>query len=89
MKKSQLLQFILTLLFGPLGLFYSSVAAALAFLAATIITGTFTHGVGVFFLWPIVILAGFFTVSRHNKLVEIEEAKHHELVQATKEGAAK
>ena len=39
MRKSQLKGFLLTLLFGPIGLFYSNVPLALVFLVLTVIVG--------------------------------------------------
>ena len=52
MKKSQFIQFLLTLLFGPVGLFYSSMAAGFGFLIAAISFGIFFFGLGAIF-WPI------------------------------------
>lgn len=84
MKKSQFAGFLLTLLFGPLGLFYSSVPAALGFVVAVIAIGAMTGGVGAILIWPIVIIVSFFTVSSYNSKIEIEEKRHKELVEATK-----
>ena len=86
MKKSQIVGFILTLLFGPLGLFYSSVPAALGFLVAAIVFGLFTGGVGAVLIWPVSIIVGVFTVRRHNDQVALEETRHQELLEATKTG---
>ncbi|MDH3445475.1 MAG: hypothetical protein OEN50_16230 [Deltaproteobacteria bacterium] len=84
MKKSQFVQFLLTLFFGPLGLFYSSVAAALAFLIAAFVIGMMTALIGALIVWPVSILVGFLTVYRHNALVDKEDKKHQELIQATR-----
>ena len=45
MKKSQLKGFILALLFGPLGLFYSSIPAALVLLVVAVIAGAISSGI--------------------------------------------
>ena len=85
MKKSQLIGFILTFLFGPLGLFYSSIPAALGFLIASIIFGLLTVGMALIVIWPLSIITGFFTVHRHNSEAALEERRHKELLEATKE----
>lgn len=82
MKKSYLVQFILNVFFGPLGLFYSSVAAAIAFTIAAVMVAFVTFFVGAFFVWPITILVGFYTVSRYNKKVDLDEQRHQELMNA-------
>ena len=83
MKKSQFIQFLLTLLFGPVGLFYSSMAAGFGFLIAAISFGIFFFGLGAIF-WPISIIVGFFTVSRYNRIIEKEDIKHQELLKSAK-----
>lgn len=86
MKKSHIIQFLLALLFGPLGLFYSNTVAGVVFLLIAIGVGSVTAGVGVLFIWPLFILVGFFTVARYNKGIRIDEKRHQELVEAAKEG---
>ena len=84
MKKSQLVGFLLTLFFGPIGLFYSSVPAALGFLAAFV----FSWGFIVFIapiVWLAAIIVSFFTVESFNSKVAMEESRHQELVAATRE----
>ena len=83
MKKSQIFGFLLTLLFGPLGLFYSSLPAAIGLSTVAIILGAFTHGLVALITWPICIIVGFFTVWSHNAKVELEEKRHHEILAAT------
>ena len=87
-KKSQIVQLLLNLVFGPLGLFYSSWVAGLVFtlIAAGLSAGFF--GVGWFFVYPFVLLAGFFTVHRHNDSVRVDERRHRELLDATRTGGA-
>lgn len=82
MKKSYLVQFFLNLFFGPLGLFYSSVAAAIAFTIAAVMIAFVTFFIGAFFVWPVTILVGFYTVSRYNKKVELDEQRHQEIMNA-------
>ncbi|MGB7299385.1 MAG: hypothetical protein WA888_06120 [Burkholderiaceae bacterium] len=84
MRKSQLVGILLTLFFGPLGLFYSSVAAAIAMLILAVAIGSFTFFVGALFVWPFCVLLSLFTVHRHNRAVKIEERRHQQLVEATR-----
>ena len=84
MEKSQLTGFILTVLFGPLGLFYSSVPAAFGGIFFLFAFGIITFGIGAFLIWPIFILMSFYTVNRYNKKVALEERRHEEIVNASK-----
>lgn len=85
MKKSQFVGFILTLLFGPLGLFYSSAAAGAGFTLASVGFGIITYGLASLLIWPIAVLVGFVTVGRFNARVDLEERRHRELVRARRE----
>ncbi len=67
MYKSQLVQFLLALFFGPLGLFYSSTAAALFWIILAIVIGFVTLGLGFVGIWLLSIVTGFFTVSGYNQ----------------------
>lgn len=89
MKKSQIIQFLLSLVFGPLGLFYSSLAAGILFtlVAAGLSVGFI--GLGWFIVYPFVLIAGFFTVAKRNREANVDERRHAELVEATKAGAAR
>jgi len=64
--KSQGVQFVLTFFFGPLGLLYSNIAAALGLLFGGIVLGFFTLGIGAFAVWPVSIVIGFVTVDSYN-----------------------
>ncbi|MFK7993554.1 MAG: hypothetical protein AB8B87_05420 [Granulosicoccus sp.] len=83
-KKSQLIQLLLSVLFGPLGLFYSSLAGGVLFtlVAAGLSVGFF--GVGWFLVYPIVLFTGFFTVSRRNREFREGERRHQEVVDAAR-----
>ena len=89
MKKSQIIGLILTAIFGPLGLFYSSVPAAIAMVILAIFAGSTLCIVGALFVWPLCMLLSLFTVHRHNRAVTIEERRHEQLVQATRQGSQK
>ena len=74
MRKSQLKGFLLTLLFGPIGLFYSNVPLALVFLVLAVIVGAVSLGSAMLF-WPLSIVVGVFTV----KLISKAEWPYEEL----------
>ena len=87
-KKSQIIQLLLNLVFGPLGLFYSNWVAGLVFtlIAAGLSAGFL--GVGWFLVYPFVLVAGFFTVAKHNSHVRLDERRHREILDATRGGGA-
>jgi hypothetical protein len=70
--KSQFAGFILALLFGPFGLFYSSFIAGFTLLIIAIAVGFFTQGVETLAVWPICIIVSFFTVYSHNAGISLE-----------------
>ena len=86
MKKSRIVQFVLSLLFGPLGLFYSSTAGGIIFTLIAVGLSVGVFGVGWFLVYPFVLVAGFFTVGRHNRRVRDDERRHREVVDAAREG---
>lgn len=67
-SKSQGLGFVLTLLFGPLGLFYSSWVAALILCVVAIASAASI--IGPVICWILAIIIGFVTVSKHNEKVK-------------------
>ena len=66
-SKSQLAGFLLTLLLGPLGLFYSSWVAAL--ILCVIAFSSAATVIGPVICWVLSILISFFAVSSHNDKV--------------------
>lgn len=58
---------ILTFLFGPLGMFYSTIPGAIIMGILYVIIGFVTVGVGLLLLHPIAMIWGAVAVSNHNK----------------------
>ncbi len=97
-RKSQLIGFVLTFLFGPVGLFYSSVPAALALtIGAGGLTGIFFVILPALFLelillvillnlllWLVSIGLSFATVAAFNRRAAVDDRRHEELVAATR-----
>ncbi len=65
--KSMGVGIILALLFGPLGLLYSSVLAAIVMFVITIVVAIFTMGIGLLFTNPICAIWAAVAVNTHNK----------------------
>lgn len=47
---------VLTFLFGPFGMFYTSVAGAFMMIVTGFVVGLLTFGVGLFVIWPITMV---------------------------------
>lgn len=82
-KKSQGVSFILTLIFGPVGIFYSSVTTAFVILVAYIFAmfmAISIDSLGILFLAVIgTIITGAFSVTAYNENLEAEEKKQKEM----------
>jgi len=66
-RKSVGLAFLLTLLFGPLGMLYSTVAGALIMLVISSVLAFFTVGISLIITHPICIVWGCLAASASNK----------------------
>ncbi|PTC02020.1 hypothetical protein C9980_25320 [Vibrio mediterranei] len=64
-EKSRLVSFVLTLIFGPLGLFYSSLAGGLVLLIVAVITAGSI--IGPIICWILAIAIGDHCTYKHNK----------------------
>ncbi|MEP4889694.1 MAG: hypothetical protein ABJV04_06680 [Aliiglaciecola sp.] len=73
--KSYLKQFVLNVLFGPLGLFYSSKLYGIVF-SVTIIPTILAFGFGIIVDWPISIIIGFASVSDYNRQRNLRRFKY-------------
>ena len=65
--KSVIASLVLTFLFGPLGMFYSTIIGAVIMIVLYIVVGIFTLGFGLIILHPIAMIWGACAVSNHNK----------------------
>ncbi len=65
--KSVFLALVLTLLFGPLGMFYSTAKGAIIMLIASIIIGAASSGVGLIFTQIVCVIWGMIAADAHNK----------------------
>ncbi|HST58626.1 MAG TPA: hypothetical protein VLK84_08060 [Longimicrobium sp.] len=60
---------LLTFLFGPLGMLYSTISGALIMIAVSVVLAVFTLGFSLFLTWPISIVWGAMAASAHNQRV--------------------
>ena len=67
-EKSRVTSFVLTLLFGPLGLLYASVVWSLLMIVLVVVTA-FTI-VGPFVIWVLSIAIGDHLVHKHNQSIK-------------------
>jgi hypothetical protein len=58
---------LLSFLFGPLGMLYSTIAGGLIMLAVNLFAFIFTAGIGLFLTWPIGIVWAAVAASNQNK----------------------
>jgi hypothetical protein len=58
---------ILTVLFGPLGMLYSTVIGGVIMLVASVVLAVLTFGLGLLVTWPICIVWGAVAVGSYNK----------------------
>jgi len=65
--KSVGIAIILTVLFGPLGMFYSTIWGAIIMTVLSFFVGILTVGIGLLVTWPISIIWGAATASSYNK----------------------
>lgn len=65
--KSVGLAILLTFLFGPLGMFYSTIKGAVIMLIIEFIVAIATAGLGLFITWPIPIIWGAIAAKNYNK----------------------
>ena len=65
--KSVGVSIILTVLFGPLGMLYSTVAGGATMMVVSLIVVALTFGIGLFVIWPICVAWGAMAASAHNK----------------------
>lgn len=65
--KSVGISIALTLFFGPLGMFYSTVAGAIVMIIIDLIVGILTLGIGLLVTWPIQVIWAAIATSSYNK----------------------
>ena len=65
--KSVGIAILLTVLFGPLGMLYSTIPGAIVMAILSVIIAVVTVGLGLLLTWPICIIWSALAVSSYNK----------------------
>ncbi|MCR5756429.1 MAG: hypothetical protein K6F95_00770 [Selenomonas sp.] len=65
-EKNMGLSIVLTALFGPLGLFYSSIIGGFIMLVISFVGALITLGVSLIITWPLCILWAYLSTKRYN-----------------------
>ena len=65
--KSVGISVLLTVLFGPLGMLYSTVGGAIVMILVNLVVGFLTAGLGLLLTWPICVVWGVMAVNAHNR----------------------
>ncbi len=65
--KNMGISIILTFLFGPLGMLYSTVLGGVIMFVISLLVGVITLGIGFLLTWPICIIWGAVATSLYNK----------------------
>ncbi len=67
--KSPGIAILLTILFGPIGMFYSTIGGAIVMLLVSLVVGLVTFGFGLLITWPICILWAAIAASSYNRRI--------------------
>lgn len=65
--KSVGISIILTVLFGPLGMFYTTIWGGIIMSVISLLVGVVTFGMGLIITWPICVIWGALAANSYNK----------------------
>ena len=65
--KSMAVAIILTILFGPLGMLYSTIMGGVIMLGVSLLVAFFTLGFGLAITWPICVIWAAIATNSYNK----------------------
>jgi hypothetical protein len=74
--KSMGISIILTVIFGPLGMFYSTIWGGIIMIVISAVVGLITLGYGVIVTWPICIIWAAIATSSYNKKLLAGQRKY-------------
>ncbi|MFH1528395.1 MAG: hypothetical protein ABIG69_17455 [Bacteroidota bacterium] len=66
-EKSMGVTILLTILFGPLGMFYSTITGAIVMIIVNVIVAIITLGFGLLITWPVCIIWAAVATNNYNK----------------------
>ena len=71
--KSMGIAILLTVLFGPLGMLYSTIVGAIVMGLVSLIVGIVTVGLGLLITWPICVIWVAIATSNYNKNLMVSQ----------------
>jgi hypothetical protein len=71
-QKSMGVTILLTIFFGPLGMFYSTITGAIVMMIVSLLVGLFTLGIGLIFTWPVCVIWAAVASNNYNKSLGIK-----------------
>jgi hypothetical protein len=74
--KSLGIAILLTALFGPLGMFYSTIPGAITMLIVSLVIGLVTFGFGLFLTWPVCVIWGAMAAKAYNEKLLAGERRY-------------
>ena len=66
-EKSMGITILLTILFGPLGMLYSTVTGAIVMIIVNVVVAIITLGFGLFITWPVCFIWAAIATNKYNK----------------------
>ena len=63
------LAILLTVLFGPLGMLYSTISGAIIMIIVSVVIGAVTAGLGFIITWPVCIIWAAVAANSYNKQI--------------------
>ena len=66
-QKSMGITILLTILFGPLGMLYSTILGGVIMIFVSVIIAMFTLGFGLLITWPVCVIWGAVATNKYNK----------------------
>lgn len=74
--KSMGIAILLTVLFGPLGMLYSTILGAIIMIIVSVVVAILTLGIGLIVTWPICIIWAAAATSSYNKKLLAGQRKY-------------
>ena len=70
-EKSMGITILLTILFGPLGMLYSTVTGAIVMIIVNVVVAIITLGFGLLLTWPVCIIWAAVATNKYNKTLGV------------------
>ncbi len=71
-EKSMGVTILLTILFGPLGMFYSTITGAIVMMIVSVLVAIVTFGFGLIITWPVCIIWAALATKNYNNNLGVQ-----------------